>query len=155
MCAARVDSSGTGTMLTVPQWLWLFSLMGSPSFGLSADPIPRRLETMRLRCAASKARPDGNQATGINPPTRDSRFAGSNRMTATAFCDPLATKSVLPSASKASALGCAPNGSAGVVRAQILSRTAPVAASITLSVSAPALAATTLRPSGEIASALQ
>src|SRR5258708_6732231 len=53
----------------------------------------------------------GNQPTGINPINLDS--PGSNLITATAFCVPLQTKSVLPDLSNARALGCAPNKSPG------------------------------------------
>src|SRR5208283_3670931 len=96
---------------------------------------------------ASKAIAPGNQPTGIRPSNFDA--PGLNWKTATAFCVPLQTKSVLPDLSNASALGCAPNKSAGFCRAQIVSTILSVRVSMTLNVSLPAFATTRNFPFGD------
>ena len=102
------------------------------------------------RRASSTIAP-GNQPTGIRPSNLDA--PGLNWKTATAFCVPLQTNSVLPDLSNASASGCAPNGSPGFCRAQIVSTILSERVSITLTVSLPALATTRYFPFGESASA--
>src|SRR5271157_3228307 len=89
----------------------------------------------------------GNQPTGIKPFNFD--LPGAKATTATAFCVPLQTKSVLPDGANASAFGLAPNRSAGFWRAQIVSTICSVRVLMMLSVSLPALATTKYRPLGE------
>ena len=72
-----------------------------------------------------------------------------------AFCVPLATYKVRPSGANARALGEAPNRSLGAGLTQIVSATASAAVSMTLSVSAAALAQTTYLASGDKANALE
>ncbi len=78
----------------------------------------------------------------MSPVSRDRRLRGAKRITATAFCVPLATKSVLPSGAKTRAFGEAPKRSAGLGLAQIVSTAVSVAVSTTVRLSDPALAQT-------------
>ena len=67
----------------------------NPSAAVSAFFIfegnPFTLATRSCLWAVSCTNAPGNQPTGIKPANRDSRSPGSNRTTAMAFWDPLAT----------------------------------------------------------------
>ena len=71
-----------------------------------------------------------------------------------AFWVPLQTNNFLPFGVNVSALGWAPNKSAGFWRIQMVSTILSVRVSSTLSVSLPVLATTSQRPLGETAMAV-
>ena len=97
LSAGRAASSGSGTSDSDP-WYWCELNPSAPAgasspvslcFGAAAWPL--MLATSRTRRGASKTRAPGNQPTGMRPCSFDSRSAGSNATTATAFWVPFAT----------------------------------------------------------------
>src|SRR5207244_651690 len=102
------------------------------------DPMPLMFATHSALRRASCTIEPGNQPVGTRPRSLD--FPGRNETTATAFCVPLQTNKVPPVLSKASALGLAPKKSPVCHFREIVSTTLSVRASMTLTVSLPALA---------------
>src|SRR3954470_7985599 len=85
------DGDGTGTSETDPENC-LDQKPAAPSDRVCLVPgKPLRLAAQIVLRAASNASAAGNQPTGMSPSSFDSRSAGSNWITATAFCVPLAT----------------------------------------------------------------
>ena len=92
----------------------------------------------------SKTIAPGYQPTGINPSSfESSSSSASNSITPIAFCEPLATYNRSPAALNASALGPAPNSSAGLGLAQIERTTSATGCRSTDRKSSAALAQTT------------
>ena len=149
--AANLFSDGTGTSESVPAYCLELNSPLSPGPSRTVEPTPLMFATQIAPLRGSLTIAPGNQPTGIKPRHFDP--PGLKPITATAFCEPLHAKSVLPDLSKARASGCAPNKSDGFCRVLIVSTTRSARASMTLKVSLPALATTTWRLSGDRASA--